>query len=55
MEPVENRADNFILVDHGLCDADACTEAGRCLQCDLRLDISKPRLWGDYPDTGKEA
>jgi pyruvate/2-oxoglutarate dehydrogenase complex dihydrolipoamide dehydrogenase (E3) component len=55
IEPVENRADNFTLTDHGLCDADVCTEAGRCLQCDLRLDISKPRLWGDYPDAGKEA
>lgn len=34
--------------DHGLCDTAACKEAGRCLQCDLRLRISEPRTWGDY-------
>ena len=26
----------------------ACAEAGRCLQCDLRLQISEPRTWGDF-------
>ena len=54
-EPVANRCDNFCLTDHGLSSEDVSTEAGRCLQCDLRLDISKPRLWGDFSDTGKEA
>ena len=23
-------------------------EASRCLQCDLRLTITKPRLWNEY-------
>jgi hypothetical protein len=55
MEPVENRQGNFCLVDHGISDAEIGLEAGRCLQCDLRLDISKPRLWGDYSESGKEA
>jgi NADPH-dependent glutamate synthase beta subunit-like oxidoreductase len=55
MEPVENRCDNFCLVDHGICSDRIGIEAGRCLQCDLRMDISKPRLWGDYSDAGKEA
>jgi heterodisulfide reductase subunit A-like polyferredoxin len=55
MEPVVNRQGNFCLVDHGICDSEIGLEAGRCLQCDLRLDLSKPRVWGDYSDTGKEA
>lgn len=52
--PVEERQDNFNLVDHGICQGDICAEAGRCLQCDLRLQITAPRLWGDYSDK-KEA
>ena len=55
MEPVENRAGNFCLVDHGICSSEIGIEAGRCLQCDLRLDLTKPRVWGDFTDTGKEA
>lgn len=51
----EEREDNFRLFDHGICDSDICAEAGRCLQCDLRLQISRPRLWGDYSDNGSES
>ncbi len=29
-------------------DNSACKEAGRCLQCDLRLELDKPRLWANY-------
>lgn len=47
----EKRADHFDLYDHGICDADICAEASRCLQCDLRLKISRPRLWGDYAES----
>lgn len=50
----EQRADNFNLYDHGICDEDICAEAGRCLQCDLRLKISGPNLWGDFAES-KEA
>ena len=50
----EKRSDNFNLFDHGICDGDICAEAGRCLQCDLRLKISKPSLWGDFSES-KEA
>lgn len=50
----EKRSDNFELFDHGICDADICAEAGRCLQCDLRLKISRPSLWGDFTEN-KEA
>ncbi len=42
------RADNFKLVNHGVCPSDASAEAGRCLQCDLRLQIGRPKLWSDF-------
>lgn len=29
------------------CDQAQC-EASRCLQCDLRLQLSKPKLWNEY-------
>ncbi len=48
IDSAEMRQDNFRLFDHGLCQEDACAEAGRCLQCDLRLQISAPRTWGDF-------
>lgn len=44
----EKRKNNFNLYDHGICDSDICAEAGRCLQCDLRLKISDPSVWGDF-------
>ena len=41
----------FDLVNHGIgCDG-IQDEAGRCLQCDLRLSIREPRLWSDYADS----
>ena len=54
IDPAEERKDNFRLFDHGICDEDICKEAGRCLQCDLRLQIHRPHTWGDYADS-KEA
>lgn len=42
------RVKGFELMDHGLCDSASRGESERCLQCDLRLQISAPRLWGDY-------
>lgn len=47
----DQRADNFHLFDHGICDSDICAEAGRCLQCDLRLKIAEPSLWGDFAES----
>lgn len=44
----QQRAGNFSQVDFGICDSDICGEAERCLQCDLRLKIAAPRLWGDF-------
>ena len=54
IDKAEEPQDNFNLFDHGICDSDICAEAGRCLQCDLRLKISGPRLWGDFTEN-KEA
>lgn len=46
----EHRSHNFDLVDEGICDSEICGEASRCLQCDLRLQIERPRTWKDYND-----
>ncbi len=51
----DSRKDNFNLVDQGICDAEICDETTRCLQCDLRLQIERPRLWGDYSSVDKEG
>ena len=50
IDPAQSRQDNFGLYDHGICDRDISCEASRCLQCDLRLQISKPHLWADYAE-----
>lgn len=42
---------NFELVDQGLEKSALTCETNRCLQCDLRLQISEARLWGDYKDS----
>lgn len=54
VDPAEERKDNFRLFDHGICDSAICAEAGRCLQCDLRLQISRPVLWGDCAEISTE-
>lgn len=34
---------------HGcFTDDAACREAGRCLQCDLRLQLERPKVWANY-------
>ena len=49
----KERQSNFKLVDDGFCNEAACSEASRCLQCDLRLQITPARLWKDFE--GKEG
>jgi NADPH-dependent glutamate synthase beta subunit-like oxidoreductase len=44
----DSRKDNFCLVDLGYSEEQACCEAERCLQCDLRNQIHKVRLWNSY-------
>lgn len=46
--PAGERQKDFELVSQGLtCDQASC-EAGRCLQCDLRGDITRVRFWTEY-------
>lgn len=44
----EKREDNFCLVDLGFSKEQSHCEAERCLQCDLRNQIQKVRLWNSY-------
>ena len=48
VEAVAARVKGFSGIDHGIGDQDICGEIERCLQCDLRLQISTPRVWGDF-------
>lgn len=47
-EPVDKRIVNFEEFEHVYEEEAAHCESERCLQCDLRLKIEKPKLWGDY-------
>lgn len=48
MISLEERCTGFTPVEKPLtCDQAKC-EAGRCLQCDLRLNISNVKLWNEY-------
>lgn len=42
------RVQDFCLLDNGLDEEAALAEAGRCLNCNLRLKITPVRFWGDY-------
>ena len=44
----EKRKDNFCLADLGFSEEQAHCEAERCLQCDLRNQLHKVRLWNSY-------
>lgn len=48
----EERCKSFAVMDLGFSKEVAQCEAGRCLQCDLRLKLEPQKFWGDY--TGKE-
>ena len=45
---VENRKTSFEPMDLGFDCSKAGCEASRCLQCDLRVQISPQRFWSDY-------
>ena len=56
--PVPERVENWQNcgpMDQGFDDKLAKCEAGRCLQCDLRLCISRPKTWGDFAKEGETA
>jgi formate dehydrogenase beta subunit len=52
--PVKERLASFNTVELGFSQEEASDEAGRCLQCDLRLSMSKPilapkeELWQEF-------
>ena len=47
VEPAE-RVQNFCVIDNGFNEKTAMAEAGRCLNCNLRLKMSPVKFWGDY-------
>lgn len=44
----QNRMKNFEPIEKPLSCEQASCEAERCLQCDLRLNLTKPKLWNEY-------
>ena len=49
------REHSFAPISTGLCDSAVCGEAARCLQCDLRFQITGHRIWSDYIQQDKEG
>ncbi|OOM77208.1 FAD-dependent oxidoreductase [Clostridium sp. BL-8] len=45
---VDKRIDNFKLMTVGLDEKEAQCEASRCLQCDLRPQLTKAKFWTEY-------
>jgi NADPH-dependent glutamate synthase beta subunit-like oxidoreductase len=43
-----SRVINFCAVSDCLSEASAVSESGRCLQCDMRVGITKPKFWASY-------
>ncbi|MGL5435299.1 MAG: FAD-dependent oxidoreductase [Lachnospiraceae bacterium] len=48
IKTVKERICSFEACEQPFSEANAKNEASRCLQCDLRLDITKPKLWNEY-------
>ena len=44
----EERVKDFDLISAGLTCQQAECESGRCLQCDLRGDLTRVRMWTEY-------
>lgn len=48
VKPAAERKENFAPVFEGFtCDQSTC-EANRCLQCDLRTDLKRVKMWTEY-------
>lgn len=47
---VSERIKSFSPVEGCFTDSEAESEAGRCLQCDLRLNLTNPRFWNEYKE-----
>ncbi len=48
IQPAEKRKNNFEPIYTGLTCEQAGCESGRCLQCDLRKDLHKEKVWTAY-------
>jgi len=48
MAEAAERIKDFRLAEQPFTCEEARCEAGRCLQCDLRLNLTKPKLWTEY-------
>lgn len=46
--PAAQRGCDFALAEPLFSPGQGCQEAGRCLQCDLRLDLEPQKFWGDF-------
>lgn len=44
----ETRTGGFAQIDLGYDQEQADKEAGRCLQCDLRLKLKEQKFWSEY-------
>ena len=44
----DQRVKDFTPVEEPFTCEQAMCEAGRCLQCDLRLRLTKTKLWNEY-------
>lgn len=44
----ETRITGFSAVTHCLSADSACRESERCFQCDMRVEITKPKFWASY-------
>ena len=48
MADSDERRQDFSIVEEPFSLQQAMSEAERCLQCDLRLQITRPKLWNEY-------
>jgi len=48
MAGAEERSRTFDVFERPFSEEAARCEASRCLQCDLRLQLTRPRLWNEY-------
>lgn len=46
--PAARRREDFLPIAEGLTCEQAACESGRCLQCDLRKDIQRVKMWPEY-------
>lgn len=46
----ERRKMGFEIIEEAFQTEEAIEEASRCLQCDLRLEITRPKLWNEYQE-----